>query len=333
MTTLFISDAEVVALADWELAIAAIRRSYSVPAAPGQAPRRTTARTAGAWLRSLTAVSPADGVMGGKVIAASARSGSMRVSYLISLFDDSTVELVALLDANSITGLRTAATSAVAADCLAPQRALRVAVLGSGFEARKHLAALMHVREVAECQVFSPRDESRRAFVEHFAEGSGLVVGPTKTPEDAVHGADLVICAARAHGERPTLMAKWLAPGTTVVSIGSTMPEQREVDTSVIGRATLIVADVVDEVVEETGDFIAAVADGQQFGNGGTRVWPLEELVCGTVAPARSGNGITLYKSVGSGQQDVAVAAALYARALERGVGTPLPVSIAPVAK
>ena len=333
MSTLFLTEADIVSLADWGLAVDALRASYSSPSTPALAPRRTTARTAGAWLRSLTAVSPSEGLMGGKVIAASARSGSMRASYLISLFDDTTVELVALLDGNFVTGLRTAATSALASDCLAPRRPLRVGVLGSGFEARKHLAALLHVREVAECRVFSPREESRRAFAEHFAEGSGLVVSPADTPQDAVHGADLVICAARAHGERPTLMAEWLAPGATVVSIGSTMPEQREVDTSVIDLATLIVADVVDEVVEETGDFITARAEGQRFGDGGTRVWSLEDVVRGTDAPSRSDNGITLYKSVGSGQQDVAVAAALYARALERGVGTPLPVSIAPVAK
>jgi ornithine cyclodeaminase/alanine dehydrogenase len=98
--------------------------------------------------------------MGVKVIAGA--FARRQVSYLISLFDQDTAELVALMDGNSITGYRTAATSALAADLLARAGALTVAVIGSGFEARKHVRALAAVRILHAVRVFSPRAESRR---------------------------------------------------------------------------------------------------------------------------------------------------------------------------
>ena len=115
----------------------------------GRYPNRTVACGGVNWFRTLSGV-PADGSpMGVKVIAGA--FARRQVSYLISLFDQDTAELVALMDGNSITGYRTAATSALAADLLARAGALTVAVIGSGFEARKHVRALAAVRPLRKC--------------------------------------------------------------------------------------------------------------------------------------------------------------------------------------
>jgi alanine dehydrogenase len=78
---------------------------------------RSIARGDGTWVRVLPGVPGDGGLMGAKIIAAAPRAG--RVSYLIALFDQATTELVALIDGNTVTGYRTAATSALAADLLA----------------------------------------------------------------------------------------------------------------------------------------------------------------------------------------------------------------------
>ena len=134
------------------------------------------ARGGGNWLRTLSGVPGDSGLMGAKTIA-----GAMsirEVSYLISLFDQGSAELVALLDGNSITGYRTAATSALAADLLAPPGPLTVSVLGSGFEAKKHVRALAAVRELKSVQVFSPRAESRDRFARELADlGTAIAAG------------------------------------------------------------------------------------------------------------------------------------------------------------
>lgn len=324
--TLFLSDADVASLADWPSAVAALADAYANQASDAMVPPRSMARGNGIWLRSLTAISPTGGHMGSKLIAASPRA--RRASYLISLFDQQTTGLTALIDGNRVTGLRTAATAALAIDLLAPPRPLRVGVIGSGFEARGALACLKAMRPLESVHVFSPNPLSRERFAQSFAGTLDVVLADT--PESAVSEADVVICATRSRDESPVLRGAWLAAGATVVSLGSTLPEQREVDEETIGRAVCVVADVPDEVAHDTGDGIAATRAGLALD---AKLVSLAALVSGETTPRRSETDIVLYKSVGSALQDVVIAEMLFALAKARGYGTPLPVSIVPVAK
>jgi ornithine cyclodeaminase/alanine dehydrogenase-like protein (mu-crystallin family) len=237
---------------------------------------------------------------------------------------------VALLDGNHVTGARTAATSAVAIGELTPDRPLRVAVIGSGFEARKHAETLPYVREIAALNVFSPTEEHRKRFAVEIGERLGVPATAAASAREAVHGADLVIGAARSRDESPTLAGEWLAPGATVVSIGSTLPEQRELDSDVIRRAATVVADMVDEVARETGDMLAAGADGVAFDH---KLVALADVVAGAAPGRRGDDEIVVYKSVGSALQDLTVAEACVRRALERGIGRRVAEVSVPVAK
>jgi len=326
--TLFLTDADVTALSDWPSAIDALRRAYASDVDPQSVPPRSMARAPGMWLRSLTAISPLEGYLGCKLIAACLPIRT--ASYLVSLFDKDSAQLHALIDGNQITGIRTAATSAVAVDALAPQRPLRLGILGSGFEARAQLTALATVRAIQRAKVYSPTAANRAKFAAHFEKTSRMAVQAVDTPEAALEEVDVVICAARGKNEEPVLRGRWLVPGTMVVSIGSTLPEQREVDVEVIRRAKLIVADMPDEVARDTGDLIAATRESVTFAE---KLISLHELCRVNSAVGRSADDIVLYKSVGSALQDVVVAEMLFLRARERGLGSFLPVSIAPVRK
>lgn len=324
--TLFLTDADVAALADWRSAVAALSEAYAAQVQAGMVPPRSMARGEGFWLRSLTAISPSGLAMGCKLIAASPRARC--ASYLISLFDSRTMALTALIDGNRITGLRTAATAALAVDRLAPRRPLRVGVIGAGFEARGALECLAAVRAVQSVRVFSPTPASRERFAHSFRPA--LDVAAVDAPEAAVHSADVVLCAARSRDETPVLRGAWLPAGATVVSLGSTLPEQREVDEETLARAACIVADLPDEVAHDTGDAIAAVKAGIDLA---AKLVPLSDLVAGRIAPRRNENDIVLYKSVGSALQDIVIAEMLYARARQQGRGVELPASIVPVSK
>ena len=226
--TIFLSDADVAAACDWSDLIEAIRQAYSTTAGDSALPPRTMARADGAWLRTLSGAPPASAYMGVKLIAASPRHG--RVSYLAALFDRTTAELAALLDAGRITAVRTAATSALAADLLAPSRPLALAVIGSGLEATNHVRALAAIRELASAAIYSPTPAKRTALGELLNEHLALPAVAVESAKQAVAGADIVIAAARSRDESPTLRGAWLEPGMTVVSIGSTLQEQHEVD-------------------------------------------------------------------------------------------------------
>jgi len=324
--TVFLTDADVQAVFDWPSAIAELRRAYAAPNKPTMFPPRAMARGDGLWLRTMSGVNPYDGLMGAKHIAVSLRNH--RASYLIPLFDQQTVELVALVDGASITGFRTAATSAVAADLLAPARPLAVGVIGSGFEAQMHLRALAAVRQITAARVFSPNPASRERFVAELAD-LGAPIAPADDGRAAVSEADLVICAARSRDETPTLMGEWLDDSTIVISIGSTLPEQREIDASVVARAGMIVADMVEEVANDTGDMIAARQAGIDFE---TRLISLAAAIADPTRIPKS-VGVRLYKSVGAALQDLTIAGMCVARARKTKRGTTLPVSIAPISK
>ncbi|MFJ9391772.1 ornithine cyclodeaminase family protein [Nocardioides sp. NPDC101246] len=325
--TLVLDDPTVCAVFEWAPAVSALKEAYAGAPDSDRFPSRRVARGDHGWLRSLSGVPNGEALMGLKVIAAS--PVNRRVSYLIPLFDQRSAELVALLDGHSITGFRTAATTAMAADLLATPGRLTVAVIGSGFEARNHLRALAAVRDLADIRVFSPREESRKSFAEDLAD-LGVPIQPVDSAKEAVAGAGVVLCAARSRDESPTLLGAWLEPGMTVLSIGSTLPEQREVDEAVIERADLLVADMVEEVLDETGDLLAARKAGI---DAAAMTISLADLVGGRSPGRESADQILVYKSVGSAIQDLAVAE-MCARAAEAGgLGARLPLQITPIEK
>jgi ornithine cyclodeaminase/alanine dehydrogenase len=106
-----------------------------------------------------------------------------------------------------------------------------------------------------------------------------------------------------------------------VVSIGSTVPEQREVDPEVVRRADLIVADVPLEVSGETGDMIAAREAGVAFEH---KLVALSDVVRGACVTRQRLDNIVMFKSIGSGLQDIAVSEMCYAKAIAANAGTAL---------
>jgi ornithine cyclodeaminase/alanine dehydrogenase-like protein (mu-crystallin family) len=324
--TLMLTDADVAALADWPSAVVALSKAYAMDVKPAMVPPRSMARGDGIWLRGLSAIAPSGTTMGCKLIAASPRA--RRASYLIALFDQQTMALTALIDGNRVTGLRTAATAALAVDRLTPQRPLRVGVIGAGFEARGALECLAAVRQIQSVRVFSPTPASRERFAEGFRPA--LEIAAVESAVAAVQDADVVLCAARSRDETPVLRGAWLPAGATVVSLGSTLPEQREVDEETMARAVCIVADMPEEVAHDTGDAMAATRAGIDLS---AKLVPLSELVSGRLTPRHATSDIVLYKSVGSALQDIVIAEMLLAKARLQGRGVVLPASIVPISK
>ncbi len=207
---------------------------------------------------------------------------------VIVLFKAETGEPLAVMDGRLITEMRTAAASAVATQRLARVDASVLAILGSGVQAKSHLAALRHVRSFKEVRVWSPRNAPA------FAQRHG--VKATATAEDAVRGADVVVVAASA--TTPILHGRWLSPGTHVNAIGATRPEWRELDDDLVTRARVFV-DSREAALRESGDVIAARSEVTEIG----------AVVAGTDPGRRSAEELTLFKSVGVAVEDVAAAA------------------------
>lgn len=319
----FVSSETAREVFDWKDAIGALQLAYSQSQPPQSTPPRSVAALHKTWLRTLPAVPVTGRYYGAKLMGAAMGVDKPAVEYVIVLFDRQTSRIAGFVDGALVTGFRTAATSAAALDRLAPPGPARLGVLGSGLEASMHVRAIASVRELSEVVVFSPTPEKRAAFAEAVTRDLGVPARGVGSGRDAVEGADLVLCAARSRDEQPTLYADWLKPGATIVSIGSTVPSQREIDVSVVERSDIIVCDMLEEVLEETGDMLEANKAGLHFHD---KSYSLVDLMSGALDERLLQAQTRMFKSVGGGLQDIVVAELILSRAIAAGSATPLPI-------
>ena len=236
---------------------------------------------------------------------------------VVMLFGVEHGEPLAILDASAITAIRTAAASAAATDVLARSDAGDLALIGSGVQARTHLAAMKAVRPLRRVRVWSRNRANAERFASEESKAAGVPIEVAETAEAAVKGADLV-CTTTSSRE-PVLQGAWLAAGAHVNAVGACFPNAREVDTEAVRRARLY-TDCRESCLKEAGDFIiprneGAIDDGHLVGEVG-------DVFLGKIPGRRSPNEITLYESLGVAVEDLAAANAIHRRARETGAGT-----------
>ena len=241
----------------------------------------------------------AEDAMGAKLVSfypGNAGTGVPTHLAMILLFRPDTGEPLAVMDGRLITEMRTAAVSAAATRWLAAPDARVLALLGSGVQARAHLAALMQVRDFEEVRVWSRTTEHAQRFAEqHKAKAMSA--------EAAVRGADVIVTATNAL--QPILKGVWLKPGAHVNAVGSPRPDRRELDDSAM--ANTLIVDSREAVLQESGDVILSQAKIHA---------EIGEIFAGIKeAPA---SATTVFKSVGIAIEDIATAKLAYDAACGR---------------
>ena len=235
----------------------------------------------------------------------------------VLLFETEYGRLIAILDASTITALRTAAVSAVATRLLARPDARTLALLGAGVQAVTHLESISLVREIDQVRVWSRSGERARAFADRFAgKGPRIVVCPSA--REAVDGADIV-CTLTSSRE-PVLLGDWLVPGMHVNAVGAIAPS-RELDSAAVVKSRLY-TDRRESAVNEAGEFLVPKREGL-IGDGHI-VGEIGELLVEPprIQGRRSADEITLFKSLGLAIEDLAAARRIYDRAVATGAGT-----------
>lgn len=321
--TVFVSDETVQQVLDWKEIVDRLAEAHAADLHADFAPPRTMARgLTGEWTRALCAV-PAGPIMGTKFFALAAKGGGIR--YCVALFQKTDSALVALVDANTVTARRTAGATAVALDKLAPNKPLSLGILGSGHEASAHVNAVGTRRKFTSIKVFSPTVANREAFAAKFARQLGIPCTAVGSAREAIEGVDMVLGTTSTRGGEPSLKGEYLTKGQCIGAIGSTLPEQWECDPAAMDKADLIVCDNAEEVQHGTGDFINARKAGVKFDG---KVFDLPDLVKGRLDPKVKAAGITMYRSAGTGLQDVVVAELAWRRAMEKGLAVELPMQL-----
>lgn len=245
------------------------------------------------------AVKVADGFAGNAGLGLPTSTG------LVLVFDATTgFPLAVLLDNGFLTNLRTGAVGALAADLLAAPTARRVAVLGSGTQARFQLDALLQVRDPDAVTVWSRNRAHAEEFATWVRQGHGDIAGVRVADdvEDAVRDADVVITTTPARS--PLLRADWVADGTHVTAVGSDMPGKQELDAALLSRAAVVVADSVAQACTQ-GEVRSAVEAGTLDA---ASVVELSHLVAGMAGGRTSSADVTVADLTGLGIADAAIA-------------------------
>jgi len=233
---------------------------------------------------------------------------------VILFFDADTGGLRAVVDAESVTALRTAAASALATRHLAQEEAEVLAILGSGVQARSHLDAILAVRPIREVRVWSRTSANAQAFVEEMSERQRrhpfpqgpVVLRAVPDPESAVRGAQ-VICTLTA-SPTPVVRGEWLDAGSHVNAVGAYTAQTRELDSQAVAQARLYV-DRRESALAEAGDYLIPLSEGGVTDQ--HIVGEMGDLLEGRVPGRISAEERTIFKSLGLAVQDLAAVSCL----------------------
>lgn len=313
--TLFLSAEDVTALATDEVVIEAARAAVAAER-DGRTilPSRLDIDHPDGFLRVMPAV--VDDVMGLKAMTLSKGLGTR---YLVLVYRRSAGDLIAMLDADEITRRRTAATTAVAGEMLAPDGVAQLALIGSGFEAEGHLRLFAARWQLENVLVYSRSRTRRESFASRMGDELGLDVRPVQRVEDAIANAPLTILATKS--SVPVVAGDAFPNGAVVLSIGSTRPDLRELDNASLARAAIMLVDDAAQVCGESGDIVAGLASGALSED---RIVSMAALDGLDRHPRDDGRDLLTFKSVGTAVHDLSLSVALIAAARESGRGSEL---------
>lgn len=227
-------------------------------------------------------------------------------NFMISLFCAETGAALAMVQGNALTEFRTAAVTLLAARHLAKKQPECLAIFGSGAQARAHARALLYWYRFNEVLVIDDFGDSA-GFAASLTDEHGTPARAATSTEAAMR-ADFIVTATRA--KIPLFDGNVVQPGTFIAAIGSSKPDARELDDALIGRAACIAVEDTFQAQAEAGELVLANPEILR----GIPLVPLGAFVNGSGAYRRGEQDITIYKSVGIGLEDVALARMLHER-------------------
>ncbi len=240
--------------------------------------------------------------------------------FHVLLYSSRDGRLKAMIEADHLGRIRTGAASGVATKLLANPDARTLAVIGAGRQAFTQVAAVCTVRKIETVRVFTRTAEHSEAFVRDIEKKLHVTAKPMSSGEAAIGDADVVVTITKS--AEPVLRANWLKSGVHVNVAGANAAARREVDAETVLRATVRATDHLDQARIEAGEYCDLVAAGRLKWQD---IVELGDILTEKVPGRRGPADITLFKSLGIALEDIAFADLIWRRAVERGVGKPMP--------
>ncbi|HAR0197104.1 TPA: ornithine cyclodeaminase family protein [Enterococcus faecium] len=262
-----------------------------------------------------------EGALGVKIVSVypeNLKKNLPSVPATMIVLDPETGMVSACLDGTYLTQLRTGAVQGAATELLAREDAKIGALIGTGGQAQSQLEAMLTVRKLEEVRIFDIDFDRASRFAEEMMQQFSVTMRPTKTSQECVEGADIIITSVTT-SKRATFSAEWVKKGAHINGVGAYTPEMCEIPREIIKAADVVIFDTMDGVLKEAGDFISPLQDGyiQRDSYHGE----LGQLINEELIGRTSGEQITIFKTVGSAVLDVVVATEIVNKAKENNLG------------
>ena len=304
----FFSEQQVRASADADEVIRAIREAFARDShSTLHMPVRTQIGMGESILLLMPCHDSALKIAGVKLVTVNRKTG-VNATYM--LLDPATGKTVAVMEANYLTDLRTAATSAVATDLLARADAQTLGVFGAGRQAIAHLTVLPRVRRFTRFLVCGSQRSDLKSFCLTMRADHDMEVEAVNA-ETCVRESDVLCTCTSSH--EPLFDGRWLRPGTHLNLVGAFQTHTREIDNETAKRARIVV-DTYSGALAEAGDLVIPLRSGVISRD--HIIADLHELCSGKKRVRTSPEDITLFKSVGCALEDLVTARLVYKKAI-----------------
>jgi alanine dehydrogenase len=249
-----------------------------------------------------------------------------RYCGLVLLFSTENGEPLAILPDGVMQRMRVGAANGLGVKYLARKDSRTVGILGSGWQAGTQLMAVCAVRAIETIRCFSPNPANREAFSKQMSSVLGIEVIPVDQTEDAIEGADIVMCATNTLDN--VFFERWIRPGIHLSSI-----KRPEIEMKALKRADRIVLHSHDaSPLHVTTRDLAFAEKGKERGWSTDldldfqKLPTLPELIVGKVEGRKSDDEVTCFmNNIGLGYQFAAAGAVVYRKAKASGLGHELP--------
>ena len=220
--------------------------------------------------------------------------------------------LCVLLDEGHLTNIRTAVAGAIAAKHLAPKKVTQIGIVGTGIQA---LAQLNHLRSVVSCRkamVWGRSQEELHKFTGRFEAESpaddmpNFQLDTTLDLEKVQSECNLIVTTTPA--KTSLLKSEFLKPGTHITAVGSDTPEKQELDSRILSRADIVVADSIEQC-KTRGEISQAIRRGDFSLD---KAIELGDVISGKLTGRSSDEQISVADLTGVAVQDIQIASAVY---------------------
>jgi ornithine cyclodeaminase len=245
-------------------------------------------------------------------------SGHLTVIAFGALSDIATGQPLLLSEMTILTGIRTAATSALATDLMAKRDITTMTIIGTGAQSEFQVLAHRTIRSLDTIKYFDLDPNSMHRFKKNL-EKTGLRLIECKSAEEAVHGSELITTATAAPGHREVVKDGWIKQGMHINGIGGDSPGKTELPLATLKRAKIFVeflpqTQIEGEIQQLTQELRSLHVRGE--------LW---ELVANHKRGRESSDDITLYDGVGFALEDYSVLRLMLDLSQRYNIGTSLP--------